>query len=236
MDRWTHLAGVYDGSYLHVFVDGKEVAVVPRTSPGEHVRVSASKRPVCIGGGAGGGVGGHGGRRRYTWNSGGFRGAISHVRIFSKALTLDQVREGIHENILKFAENGCLAKFEKQSLCANEIHFPQTSVDNVEDASSDTDVSSLQPLVMSLSFWGKDNYAPLSGHDESGNFERAVFACGRRRWRINPPTVRREPEMAQQLGRKTARTFARIPAWKMSIDKLCVVESTEFILNGKMKH
>ena len=194
-----------------------------RASPGERVGVASSKRPICIGGGAGGGVGGHGGRRRYEWNGGGFRGAISHVRIFSRALTLDQVREGIHENIIKFAESGGLAKFEKRSLGANDIFIPQTSVANfVRGGGSDfsTAAPQSQHIVTSQGFWGKGEYAPLSGRDESGNFEGASFAAGKRMWRINPPTVRREPEMVERLERKTARTFAKVPAWNMPIEKL----------------
>ncbi|MBN1417583.1 MAG: PQQ-binding-like beta-propeller repeat protein, partial [Planctomycetes bacterium] len=76
LDTWQHLAMTYDGSTLRLFVDGREAGASEIGRP----RVRGEK-PLAIG------------RRQdgYTY----FRGAIDEVRIYGRALSLDEIRRHV---------------------------------------------------------------------------------------------------------------------------------------------
>ena len=74
LGRWVHLAGTFDGRTMRLFVDGTEVAALDR--PG---RVNPSHFDLVIGGFAAG-------------SRANFAGLIDEVRLFSRALSADEVR------------------------------------------------------------------------------------------------------------------------------------------------
>lgn len=74
LGRWVHLAGTFDGRTMRLYVDGAEVAALDRPGP-----VHPSHFDLMIGGFAPG-------SRAH------FRGTVDEVRLFSRALSADEVR------------------------------------------------------------------------------------------------------------------------------------------------
>ena len=74
LGRWVHLAGTFDGRTMRLFVDGTEVASLDRPGP-----VQPSHFDLVIGG---------------FWNGSqaNFVGLVDEVRLFSRALSGDEVR------------------------------------------------------------------------------------------------------------------------------------------------
>jgi len=72
-DKWTHLAVAYDGSYMRIYFNGNESGNLARTGG-----INASPIPLYIG----------------AFNSGSayFTGQIDEVRMFSRALSVDEIR------------------------------------------------------------------------------------------------------------------------------------------------
>ena len=74
LGRWVHLAGTFDGQTMRLFVDGAEVASLPRPGP-----INRSHFDLMIGGFAPG-------------SQANFQGLVDEVRLFSRALTAEEVR------------------------------------------------------------------------------------------------------------------------------------------------
>ncbi len=74
LGRWLHLAGTFDGQTMRLFVDGAEVASLPRPGP-----INRSHFDLMIGGFAPG-------------SQANFQGLVDEVRLFSRALTAEEVR------------------------------------------------------------------------------------------------------------------------------------------------
>jgi hypothetical protein len=72
-NRWTHLAGTYDGGVLRLFVDGAEVSSLAAGGT-----MPASGGPLRIGG-------------NDVWGEW-FRGTIDEIRVYNRALSADEVR------------------------------------------------------------------------------------------------------------------------------------------------
>ncbi len=77
LGRWVHLAGTFDGRTMRLFVDGAETAALDR--PGQ---VNASHFDLVIGGFAPG-------------HHAHFEGLVDEVRLFSRALSADEIRRGM---------------------------------------------------------------------------------------------------------------------------------------------
>jgi PKD repeat protein len=73
LNRWTHLAGTYDGATQRLYVNGVQVASKSRTGA-----MAASTRPLRIGGDS-------------LWGEY-FQGLIDEVRIYNRALTATQIQ------------------------------------------------------------------------------------------------------------------------------------------------
>jgi hypothetical protein len=71
VDTWYHIAGVYDGSYLRLYVNGTEIS---STNVGSHSNI-ATDQGVIIGG-----------YRNVYWN-----GSIDEVRIYNHTLSPEQI-------------------------------------------------------------------------------------------------------------------------------------------------
>jgi len=74
LNKWQHIAGVYDGSNLKFYVDGVLKAT---TAAGD---LSPSTAPLSIG-------------ESSAWSGRGFTGGIDEVCIWNKALTLDEIQK-----------------------------------------------------------------------------------------------------------------------------------------------
>ncbi|MBD3884859.1 LamG domain-containing protein [Phormidium tenue FACHB-886] len=79
-NRWIHLAGIYDGSTMRLYVDGTEIG--SRTLTG-NIRVD--NNPVTIGGEENGSA--------PQVVDGEFEGLIDEVRIYNRALDASEIRE-----------------------------------------------------------------------------------------------------------------------------------------------
>jgi hypothetical protein len=74
LDTWSHLAATYDGATLRLFVNGDAVASTPVTG-----LIAISSEPLRIGG-------------NRSWGEH-FAGVIDEVRIYNRALSLDEIRK-----------------------------------------------------------------------------------------------------------------------------------------------
>jgi hypothetical protein len=72
-NQWTHVAGVYDGAFARLYVNGVPVAQAPASGS-----LQASSRPLCIG-------------DCPSWNA--FAGAIDEVWLGNEALPRAQIRQ-----------------------------------------------------------------------------------------------------------------------------------------------
>jgi hypothetical protein len=70
MRQWVHLAGTYDGTNAHIYVNGVETAIAPQTG-----NITHNDRDAAIGND-------NGGDRSY-----GFNGLIDEVSVFNRALS-----------------------------------------------------------------------------------------------------------------------------------------------------
>jgi hypothetical protein len=77
LGRWVHLAGTFDGRTMRLFVDGTEIATLDRPGP-----VNPSHFDLVIGGFA-------------SSHRAHFDGLVDEVRLFSRALSAEEVRIGI---------------------------------------------------------------------------------------------------------------------------------------------
>lgn len=88
--EWVHVAGTYDGKLLRLYVNGAEDAGAELKAP---LSVEASPLQCFVGSGAGG----------YR-----FDGVIDEVRILSRALTPDELRERYQSGLAALAKEGDL--------------------------------------------------------------------------------------------------------------------------------
>jgi hypothetical protein len=80
VNEWVHLAGVYDGSTMHLYVDGDLVA----TMPGVTGNVRMEGKPLFFGGGADGAD-----PNAPSWF---MSGLIDDVRIYKRALNITEIK------------------------------------------------------------------------------------------------------------------------------------------------
>jgi uncharacterized repeat protein (TIGR01451 family) len=80
VNTWTHLAATYDGSILHLYVNGTEVSSKPQTGT-----LATSSNPLTIGGD--------------PINGQYFAGRIDEVRVYSSALTAAQIQADMNAAI-----------------------------------------------------------------------------------------------------------------------------------------
>jgi hypothetical protein len=76
LGRWVHLAGTFDGETIRLYVDGEEVANMERPGP-----VRPNDHPLTLG-------------SYEVGHAAHFRGVIDEVKLYSRALTADEIREG----------------------------------------------------------------------------------------------------------------------------------------------
>lgn len=74
LNRWVHLAGTCDGATMRLYVDGKLTATMPRTGP-----IKPNAFPLCLG-------------NYEECHPAFFRGALDEVRLYSRALSAQEIR------------------------------------------------------------------------------------------------------------------------------------------------
>jgi hypothetical protein len=74
-DRWTHLAGTFDGKVMRLYVDGVEAAAMERPGPAK-----ANDFHICLG-------------NYEVDHKAYFRGLLDEVKLHSRALTTEEVRK-----------------------------------------------------------------------------------------------------------------------------------------------
>ena len=80
-DLWHHVAGVYDGSEMRLYLNGSLVSSVAYTGPIENVATD-----LCIGG--------------KSWNSSyRYLGTIDEVRVWNVARSIDEIRETMNREL-----------------------------------------------------------------------------------------------------------------------------------------
>ena len=78
LGQWVHLAGVYDGAAMRLYVNGVLRASVAKTGA-----ITSSTRPILVGGNAGG--------TNPLAAGANLAGGVDEVRLYSRALTSNEI-------------------------------------------------------------------------------------------------------------------------------------------------